>query len=845
MQELPPFADYVLKHQLDQIAAIYLARARETKLSLLDLFAHLSDQQIIAHLKQNFAELLESFTHGTAHEHALQAIKTWKDNKFPGVKRDQPGLHDLIQVIGIRKYSFIKVLPTYTKDLEKFSTIIIELNSYYDFYREKVYEAYIHMQQEELQNEKEFIETVLDTTVEGISAVDTNFHVLVWNKALTQRTGIKKEDILGKYIFDFFKRDPQSEDYKAIQKAQTGETVLLENMPLQERTGYYEMNVVPLKNKEGAILGSISFSRDITRRKQQEAQLQASLNYYLQILDDFPALIWRSGTDAQCDYFNQSWLQFTGRALEQELGDGWTEGVHPDDLPRFLNTYRSHFQAREPFSMEYRLRHQDGSYRWLVDIGKPIYDLQGNFTGFLGTCFDIQDRKEAEQQIQETNHELAAALEELRSAEEQLLQTNRELEQRIEERTRELAASEEELKQMLDHTLALNKEKEDLLAREKAAYAEAEMQKNRLYHLFMQVPSLVSITRGRNFVYELANPKYLEVLGIEPPVEGKKLTEVMPHSFSTFINILYDVLDTGQRFIGQEIPIKSDWSKSGRPYNRYFNLIYEPIKNAEGITDGLITFGYEVSEQVKSREKLQELNYTLHAKNEELVRINNDLDNFIYTASHDLKSPIVNLEGLMGILEGTLKEKLNEKERKVFGMMEASIRKLKETISYLSDVTKVAKGLEDKAEVVVVSEVVAEVKHDIANLIQESQPTITAQYHVEKLVLGRGGFRSIVYNLLSNAIKYRSPKRPLAIHIETHEEDGIFVFSVRDNGLGIRPEQQSKLFTMFRRLHTHVEGTGIGLYIVKRIVENVGGRVTVESRADEGSQFNIYIPKTK
>lgn len=104
-------------------------------------------------------------------------------------------------------------------------------------------------------------------------------------------------------------------------------------------------------------------------------------------------MIWRSGLDAKCDYFNEPWLGFTGRTLEQEIGDGWTEGVHPDDFDRCVAHYLDQFRARQPFEMEYRLRRRDGVYRWIFDRGVPFSDESGAFAGFIGSCVDVDERR--------------------------------------------------------------------------------------------------------------------------------------------------------------------------------------------------------------------------------------------------------------------------------------------------------------------------------------------------------------------------------------------------------------------------------------------------------------------
>ena len=112
---------------------------------------------------------------------------------------------------------------------------------------------------------------------------------------------------------------------------------------------------------------------------------------YLKILGDFPALIWRAGTDSLCDWFNTTWLEFTGRSMEQEAGNGWAEGVHPEDIERCVKYYLDHFERRQPFRMEYRLRHHSGEYRWILDIGRPFFDLENRFLGYIGSCYDVTE----------------------------------------------------------------------------------------------------------------------------------------------------------------------------------------------------------------------------------------------------------------------------------------------------------------------------------------------------------------------------------------------------------------------------------------------------------------------
>jgi PAS domain S-box-containing protein len=157
------------------------------------------------------------------------------------------------------------------------------------------------------------------------------------------------------------------------------------------------------------VIVDITAQKDLTARKLAEEQARESARQFLLVANSAPVLLWTSGPDKLCTFFNQPWLEFRGRTLEQELGNGWAEGVHPEDLDHSLKIYTESFDARQPFTMEYRLRRHDGQYRWVSDHGMPRYDSQKTFLGYIGSCVDVTERKAAEAEAQRSQQELAHA----------------------------------------------------------------------------------------------------------------------------------------------------------------------------------------------------------------------------------------------------------------------------------------------------------------------------------------------------------------------------------------------------------------------------------------------------
>jgi signal transduction histidine kinase len=227
------------------------------------------------------------------------------------------------------------------------------------------------------------------------------------------------------------------------------------------------------------------------------------------------------------------------------------------------------------------------------------------------------------------------------------------------------------------------------------------------------------------------------------------------------------------------------------------------------------------------------------------VRTNVDLDNFIYTASHDLKAPISNIEGLLYLLQEELPPEAVQNTEVVPALtrMLDAVERFKRTIEHLTEVSKLQKEHAPVATSVSLAAVVEDVRQDLLPLLQAAGVKLFIDVSVLPPVqFSEKNLRSIVYNLLSNAVKYRHSDRTPHVDVRAHVRPGHTVLEVHDNGLGLDPAHLPRLFTMFQRFHDHVEGTGIGLYMVKRMVENAGGRIEVHSQLGAGTTFFVLLP---
>ncbi|GAA4430521.1 hypothetical protein GCM10023188_17250 [Pontibacter saemangeumensis] len=306
---------------------------------------------------------------------------------------------------------------------------------------------------------------------------------------------------------------------------------------------------------------------------------------------------------------------------------------------------------------------------------------------------------------------------------------------------------------------------------------------------------------------------------------GRPMEELIDNiRYSTIIENISEVIKSGEIFEKEIQTTDLRWFQ--------MNIIPYLIKRGNRTNGVIITF-VDITDRMKVLRDLEKLNAS-H-------------ETFIYSVSHDLKAPLANIEGLVQHLNqvsGKLLENCaadNTEQRTVAAMLDKSVKSMRGIIEELAEIAKIEGNYKETVETVHFESILRQVEMTIKDNIIESKASIRYAVEEPSIEFSRKNLRSILYNLLSNAIKYKSPDRTPEIQIRTVKENGFVQVSVKDNGLGISEDKKDLIFTPFTRFEKDKEGTGIGLYLVKKIIENAGGEIIVHSTVGEGSEFIVYL----
>lgn len=713
------------------------------------------------------------------------------------------------------------------------------------------------------------------------------------NPRMSELLGHPAEDLLGRPLFEALP-EVKGQGFEEIlsEVYATGIPYEAREVPATLRhrgklvPGFYNFVYQPLRTINQQVTGIIQICSEVTeqvlaRQKVEEGERQLRL-----ITDSLPVLIGYLDKEEKFRFANKSYEEWfpwkagelPGRPVREVIGEEAYQQVQ-GYIQRALAGERLDFNARMPYRNGFA-KYIQASY---------IPDMQqGEVAGFYTLVTDVTEQTEAREQLEENEEKYRSLFEtmdqgfcilemifdaENKPVDYRFLETNRTFEQQTGLKDAKGKTARELVPNLEDHwfaiygKVALTGEPAHLTQGSEAmgrwfeinAFRQGGSESRKVALLFSDVTQrkqseqalkenkerLSRVIEGSNDgIYEWDfrkdtawwNQRFDEILGVEIPEEKRGLTALTEYLHPDDTHLVPEALEAHLER-GEKYQVEY---RIIRPSGEIRNILSKgkAVQDEQGnatMLSGTIT---DFTERRQAEEDLKE-------KNKQLTRINNDLDNFIYTASHDLKAPILNIEGLVNLLDKAFKADTPNKEKikTLMGMIHTSIGKFKETIKDLTEVAKVESNAAEEVSQIGFEALLKEVKLDIKNMIDESEAIIEADFSQAPAIYhSKKNLRSILYNLLSNAIKYRSPLRRPHITITTSKPDSThLLLSVQDNGVGIKEKDKAKVFMMFKRLHQHVEGTGIGMAIVKKIIDNSGGKIALESEKGKGSLFKIYF----
>ncbi|MDB5267859.1 MAG: hypothetical protein JWP58_899 [Hymenobacter sp.] len=382
-----------------------------------------------------------------------------------------------------------------------------------------------------------------------------------------------REQAVGRNIFDAYPSAPESQRDLAASHEQVRRTLRPDIMPLlrydlerpAEQGGgieerYWQVTHFPLLDARGQLQYILQMPQDVTaahRANRAAAEAQQALDESQQrtafILESLPVLVWTNRPDGTPDYFNNRWLEFTGKTQQEMQAIDWTEITHPDDRPGLLAGWATALADGAPFQYEYRLRRHDGQYRWLLIRNSPRRDAAGHITMWVGAANDIHEQRQMVQELLHANEHQAAL-------------------------------SEQAYQQ----------------------YQKAESQRETYENLFAQAPALICILRGPAHQYEFVNPRYQQLFPHRQLV-GLPVADALPElKDQGIIPLLDNVYQTGETFEAHELPLQLVRDASGELRTDYFNFTYQQFRE-NGQPAGIMVFAYEVSDLVRARQVLEKL----------------------------------------------------------------------------------------------------------------------------------------------------------------------------------------------------------------------------------------------
>ncbi len=735
-----------------------------------------------------------------------------------------------------------------------------------------------------LRHTEQMYREILDSISDMVFLKDQQFKLIWGNKAFRAFYNMTNDELIGLVDSPINEPEYTKQYHKADTSVFEAGTVLdIPEEPVIRHDGtvrLFHTIKAPLAGDTGQAKKLVGVARDITERKQAEEMIIRSRDFSRTLLDKFPAMVWQSGLDAGCEYFNQTWLAFTGRAIEEERGNGWTYGVHPEDREHCLTTYKNAFEARERFEMEYRLRRYDGTYRWITDVGHPFNSLEGEFAGFIGSCYDITPHKEGEKSLQEWKTLTDSMLGQLPKGFAYRCLNNKKwtiiyASDGIQEVTG-IPASEFLSGAVTYDTLLAPGENERVWPLVQDALAKGLPYENEHQIITKEGKGKWILARGRFVFDDTGQLLYLDGLNIDI-TEHKRIENELRASEGRFRTLVEHIpfciheisLDgtirsmnkAGQKMIRIEDEsqiigcsylelVEAHDHQRFRGYFRQalqgqqihceftvtihekvhiFTKSFIPIHGQGGEVLKILGVSEDITERRSAEERLRQS----ESKRRDALRQSDELKSaLLASVSHELRTPLTAMKTALSSITGNSLSEMSRIQQEFLNGIDQEINYMSRLIDNLLDMSQIEAGtLVPRREWHLLEDIVEGALRHIESAVTRQNIDIHFPEHVPPIYVDALGIQQVLINLFDNATKYSAPGS--LIQLNVLEKLQQIVIQVSNEGEPIQTQDLERIFDRFyrcplRRGHT-IRGTGLGLAICKGIIEAHGGEIWAES----------------
>lgn len=684
------------------------------------------------------------------------------------------------------------------------------------------------------------------------------------------------------------------------------EAVAFVNTPDGSMNKYYlDFEYAPLHDINGNVDGIMVTVNDVTERVIARHKIEESEDYFRSMTDSVPVMIFVTAADGGFFFKNKQWYDYTGQTPEQMEGQGWLDMVHPADREATELTFQTALKQHKPFNLEMRLRSKDGSYQWFEKIGTPRFDIDGNFMGYVGSTVNTNVRKLSTEKLTEAEERMrmAADAAELGSWDIDLQDGDFVYSDRLlqmfgfnnnKKYTREdfwafIHPDDIELVVKPANVAALERgvykyearillpdgnirwikpqgkvyyDKDGKPARMIGTIMDITAEKNAaqileesrlLFRTITEASPVGLWLSDETNVCVFVNETWVNWSGmtLEENLTRGWLAPVLDEDREKTIEIFMNAVAEGTYFSSEFRMMRADgqmrWCVTeGFPF-------YDKQGNYKGYAGSVTDITDTKLAQEKLEQKVQERTAELNAKNEELERSNSELEQFAYIASHDLQEPLRKIQTFTDLIRIT-KDK-PELTDEYFSKITASASRMSNLIREVLNYSRLSRAGKELFTDVSLGSLIDEIAIDFEIQMQEKN----AKLIVDTLPSIKGiplQLTQLFSNLISNSLKFskENPEIKISASIVTDEEvrnipqlsnnKKYTQIIFTDNGIGFDQKYADQIFTIFQRLSntTEYKGTGIGLAICKKVVQNHDGYISAESTPGQGATFRIYLP---